>query len=185
MISWAKYVACCFIILSTFSNKAKGQGKIYIDKAKVSFTSNAPLEIIKASSDQMRIIIDPVTNQVALTVPITSFKGFNSGLQREHFNEKYMESEKFPAATFKGKIIEKVDFTMDGTYDVRVKGDLEIHGQKQSRIIKSKIVLKNKIINVSTEFIVPLADHNISVPKIISEKIATEIDVTVVAVANQ
>ena len=173
MTSWCKYVVCFFML--TISKQLSAQN-IYIDKAKVSFTSNAPLEIIKASSEQMKIIIDPTGNQVALAVNLSSFKGFNSELQREHFNEKYMESDKFPTAAFKGKIIEKIDFTVDGTYDVRVKGELDIHGQKQSRIIKAKIVIRNKSVNITTDFSVPLADHNIAIPKIISEKIATEID---------
>lgn len=178
MIGGFKYIVCFLILV--VSKQLSGQN-IYSDKAKVNFTSNAPLEIIKASSEKMKIIIDPVANQVALTVPVSSFKGFNSELQREHFNEKYMESDKYPAATFKGKIIEKVDFSSDGSYDVRVKGELDIHGQKQSRIIKARIIIQNKTVSISSDFSIPLADHNIAIPKIISEKIATEIDVKVVA----
>ena len=102
-------------------------------------------------------------------------------MQRDHFNEKYMESDKYPNASFKGKIIEKVDFFTDGVYEVRAKGDLEIHGQKQTRIIKSKITIKNGIISIETDFTVLLSDYNIAVPGIIREKIASEIDVRVYA----
>lgn len=157
------------------------QKKILVNKGKINFTSNAPLEIIKASSDQMKVVIDPATNQFGFSVAIVSFKGFNTGLQREHFNEKFMESDKYPAATFKGKIIEKVDFSRDGVYDVRAKGDLEMHGKKQTRIIKSKITIKNGVVNIVADFTIPLSDHDISVPRIIGEKIATEIDVSVSA----
>ena len=117
------------------------------------------------------------TNQFAFSVDVKSFKGFNSALQREHFNEKYMESEKFPKASFSGKIIEHVDFSKDGTYDVRAKGDLDIHGVKQTRIIKGKITIHNGSLQVNAQFTVPLSDHNISIPSIVSQKIATEIQV--------
>ena len=157
------------------------QKKIVVNKGKINFTSDAPLEVIKATSDQMKMIIDPSTNQFALLVSISSFKGFNGRLQRDHFNEKYMESDKYPNATFKGKIIEKVDFFSDGVYEVRAKGDLEIHGQKQIRIIKCKILIKDSVITMETDFIIPLSDYNISVPSIINEKIASQIEVSVYA----
>lgn len=166
----------CFIIwLAGFA--AGAQPKFQISNGEIRFTSNAALELIRASSDQVRGLIDPATNQFAFLVPIRSFKGFNSELQREHFNDKYMESDKYPDGTFSGKIIEQVDFTHDGTYEVRAKGDLTIHGQKQIRIIKSQIVIRNGVVSVSSHFSVPLSDHNISIPEVVSQKIATEIEV--------
>ncbi|HEX6225834.1 MAG TPA: YceI family protein, partial [Chryseolinea sp.] len=90
---------------------------------------------------------------------------------------KYMESDKFPKASFSGKIIEQVDFSKDGSYDIRAKGDLDIHGIKQMRIIKGKIIISNGSLHVSARFTVPLSDHNISIPSIVSQKIATEIQV--------
>jgi polyisoprenoid-binding protein YceI len=147
----------------------------------VNFTSNASLEVIKASSNQIQGLVDPVSNQFAFKIPINSFKGFNSELQREHFNEKYMESDRYPSANFSGKIIEQVSFDQDGTYEVRAKGDLEIHGVKQNRIIKSTIVVKNGVLAIESHFKVPLSDHNITIPSIVSQKIATEIAVDFIA----
>jgi polyisoprenoid-binding protein YceI len=143
----------------------------------IDFISNAQLELIKAASNNVQGIIDPVTNQFAFSVAIQSFKGFNTELQRQHFNDNYLESDKYSKATFSGKIIEQVDFTADGSYEVRAKGDLDIHGQKQTRIIKSKITIKNGVVEVAAHFNVPLADHNITIPKIVNQKIATEIEV--------
>lgn len=151
--------------------------KLAVRKSEMSFTSNAELELIKASSDKVQGLIDPSSNQFAFTVDIRSFQGFNSQLQREHFNEKYMESEKYPKASFSGKIIEPVDFSSDRTYDVRAKGELNIHGQKQTRIIKAKLTIDKGQVYVQSHFLVPLADHNISIPTIVSQKIATEIEV--------
>jgi hypothetical protein len=90
-----------------------------------------------------------------------------------------MESEKYPRINFTGKIIEQVDFDIDGTYDVRAKGELEVHGLKQTRIIKARIIIENQILSVDVSFDVPLQDHNISIPRIVNQKIATQIAVVV------
>ncbi|HEY0656032.1 MAG TPA: YceI family protein [Chryseosolibacter sp.] len=168
---------CLTGFLAVFAFLVHGQQKYSIEKGKINFTSNAQLELIKASSDGPQGLLDPATNQFAFTIDIKTFQGFNSALQREHFNEKYMESEKFPRARFSGKIIESVDFTTNGTFDVRAKGDLEIHGIKQTRIIKSKLTIKDGLVEIESRFIVPLSDHNITIPNIVSQKIATEIEV--------
>jgi hypothetical protein len=171
----SKKVICIILMFGTVSVCA--QKRYTITKGEITFTSNAQLELIKATSDKVQGLIDPSTNQFAFTVDIQSFRGFNSELQREHFNEKYMESEVFPKARFSGKIIEQIDYTTDNTYEVRAKGDLEIHGQKQTRIIKSKIIIQRGAVRVESRFLIPLADHNISIPNIVNQKIATEIDV--------
>lgn len=153
------------------------QKKFSVTQSRMSFTSDAELELIQASSDKVQGLINPATNQFAFIVAIKTFQGFNSALQREHFNDKYLESEKFPLARFNGKIIEPISFTTDGTYDVRAKGELDIHGEKQSRIIKARVAIKNGVIQINTRFLVPLSDHNISIPTIVSQKIASEIEV--------
>lgn len=143
----------------------------------MSFTSNAELELIKATSTETQGIIDPATNQFAFSVPIQSFRGFNTDLQRQHFNDNYMESTKYNKASFTGKIIEQVNWSADSVYTVRAKGELDIHGQKQTRIIKAKLSVRKNEVQIDTDFNVPLADHNISIPRIVSQKIATEIDI--------
>jgi polyisoprenoid-binding protein YceI len=171
----------CTVVVLFLSYSANAQKKFSITTAEINFASNAHLELIKASSDKVQGLIDPATYQFAFTVDIKSFKGFNSELQREHFNEKYMESERFPKARFSGKIIERVDFTTESTHEVRAKGDLEIHGQKQTRIIKSKIAVKDGVLYIESFFTIPLSDHNIAIPSIVSQKIATEIEVNLKA----
>lgn len=166
-----------FLILFSILISAKGQSRYSITTGTLNFTSNASLEVIKASSNQVQGLIDPTNNQFAFKIPVTSFKGFNSELQREHFNEKYMESERYSNVNFSGKIIEQINFDQDGTYEVRAKGDLDIHGVKQNRIIKSTIVIKGGTLTIESHFRVPLSDHNISIPSIVSQKIATEIAV--------
>ena len=164
---------CALLLMVTVTSQA--QKKFTSDEGTVSFTSNAKLELINATSKKIKGIVDPATGQFAFVVTIQSFEGFNSNLQREHFNEKYMETDKYYDATFAGKIIEQVDFTKDGTYEVRAKGNLVIHGKKQSRIIPSKIQIEKGIVKIDSNFSIPLADHDIKIPSVVNEKIATEI----------
>lgn len=156
-----------------------------LSKGSISFRSDAPLEIIKASSDEPRGVIQTEKKQFAFSVKIKSFKGFNSGLQKEHFNENYLESERYPDATFVGKIIEDVDFGTDNMYEVRAKGILNIHGVPQERIIKSEMTIKNGVITIKSNFTVLLADHNIPIPKVVHEKLASVINVEVNAELKQ
>lgn len=148
---------------------------------EVTFKSEAPLEVIEAHSSSLQGLIESENKTFAFTILIRTFEGFNSPLQREHFNENYLESDHYPAATFKGKIIEEIDFANDGTYNVRAKGLFEIHGVKQERIFKVNISIKNGTIKSNTKFTVPLADYNITVPTIVNQKLAPEILVSVEA----
>ncbi|WP_276133523.1 YceI family protein [Polluticoccus soli] len=152
-----------------------------INIASVSFNSSAPKELIHASTDKLKGYIDPQKKIFAFKLDIASFNGFNSPLQREHFNENYMESILYPQAVYVGKIIEDVDLTKDGVYKVRAKGKLTIHGVEQERIINSLVETQGGKMVITSDFIVPLADHNIKIPRIVYEKLASDINVTVKA----
>ena len=147
--------------------------------SRIDFRSDAPLEIIRASSNEMLGLIDISKKNFSFKVVIRSFQGFNSPLQKEHFNENYLESDKFPEASFKGKIIEDTDLTVDGTYQLRAKGILTIHNVSQERIIKSDVTVKHNMITVHSNFTVLLSDHNIPIPKVVYQKLANEIKVDV------
>lgn len=147
----------------------------------ISFRSDAPLEVIRAASNHLMGRIDEEKRTFAFQVLIRSFEGFNSGLQQIHFNENYLETDKYPEATFTGKIIEPVDFNAAGKYTVRAKGILKIHGVEQERIIKSDVVVSANKVHILSNFTVQLSDHNIRVPRVVHEKIAAEIKVTVEA----
>ena len=170
-------------LLLFIAGRAAGQSAnyYYTSKGTISFRSDASQEIISAESNNLQGLISPDKKSFVFRVLIRTFSGFNSALQQEHFNEKYLESEKFPEAIFTGKIIEDIDLSTDGTYSIRAKGKLKIHGVEQERIIKAKIEVRNGILHLLTQFSVLLADHSIKVPKVVHEKIASEINVTVQA----
>ena len=170
------------IILLLITTTVVGQSSedvFFTRSGEILFKSDAPLELITASSSEVRGVIDIKKNTFAFSVPVKSFEGFNSPLQKEHFNENYMESDKYPAATFNGKIIEDIDYSQDGSYTVRAKGILLVHGVDQERIIKGDINVKNGVIHITSSFIVLLEEHNIKVPKIVFQKISPEIQVEI------
>lgn len=165
---------------------AQNHENVYSTKqGRISIKSDAPLELIEASSGELKGVIDTNKKNFSFSVQNRSFKGFNSPLQQEHFYENYIEANKFPVSTFKGKIIEQIDLMVDGNYQVRAKGLLNIHGVEQERIIKVDITVKNGTIKGSSTFLVPLTDHNITIPKIVYQKIAEEVMVTVDASFNR
>ncbi len=147
----------------------------------ITFTSDAPLELIKASSNQLKGWLNPDTKQFSFAINIKTFKGFKIYTQQKNFNENYLESDKYPQAVFEGKIIEDIDLRRDGFYNIRAKGNLSIHGVVQERIIKCNLTIKNGIVSVKSNFIVLLADHNIAIPKVVNQKLASDIKVEVKA----
>ena len=170
----------CFLFLRLV---AYPQPSLLVAKTgTIQFKSEAPLELIEAHSAKLKGVINAAEQTFAFSVPNNTFEGFNSALQREHFNENYMESAKFPNSSFSGKIIETTDFSVDGTYNVRAKGKLLVHGVEQERIIKVTLQVKKGVISVVSNFTVPLADHNLTIPKIVNQKIAEEIQVEINAV---
>ncbi len=175
-----KKIALFFSFIVVYAGVCLSQEGRYISHhGEASFKSEAPLEIIQAESKSLRGVIDPVTKDFAFTLKINSFQGFNSEIQRVHFLENYMEQKTFPVATFTGKLIEDVPFDTPGTYSVRAKGELEIHGVWKERIIRGTITLMPGAAQLTANFLVPLADHGITIPKIVKQKIAEQIAVTI------
>lgn len=170
-----------FFLILLSSNVSAPPLLFSVSSGTITFRSDAPLELIKASSNQLKGIFNAEKKQFAFTLNVNTFKGFNSPLQHEHFNENYLESNKFPRASFEGKIIEDVDLKKNGFYNIRAKGNLTVHGVSQERIIKCELTVKNNIVSIKSNFTVLLADHNITIPKVVNQKLASEIKIEVKA----
>lgn len=143
----------------------------------ITFYSKAPLEDIEAKNNKVISLLDTRKNEIAVRVPIKQFQ-FRNKLMQEHFNENYMESERYPHATFKGNINEIIDFTKPGTYDVSSTGILNIHGVNQKRTLKGKLTIDSLGMKLDTQFDVLLEDHKIKIPRLVFNKIAEKIAVS-------
>lgn len=156
--------------------------QIYVCKdGSIKFTSEAPLELIKAENTKSKGVLDASTKNIVFSVQIANFNGFNGDLQKEHFLENYMESVKYPTGEFRGKIIEDINLSNDGSYVVRAKGTFKIHGVSKEQIIKVKMIVKDAMIDAESKFEVSLSDYDIKIPKIVNQKIASVITVEVKA----
>lgn len=166
------------VVMFCASLPAAAQSEIFTaNEGSITFFSRAPLEDIEAKNNKAISLINTSNNEIAVRVPIKQFQ-FRNSLMQEHFNENYMESERYPHATFKGKINETIDFNTPGTYDVSATGVLNIHGVNQKRTLKGKLTITNPGITLATKFEVLLADHKIKIPRIVFNKIAERIAVT-------
>lgn len=164
------------LLVSTISISAQDLYKA--TDGEISFFSEAPVENISAVNKDVKALINAKNAEVAFIVTNVGFK-FEKPLMEEHFNENYMESHKYKVSVFKGKIIDEIDFTKDGTYEVTAKGTLDIHGVTVEREIKGTLTISNGKINLTTEFDVALKDHKIKIPKVVVKNIAEVIKVTV------
>ena len=144
----------------------------------ISFFSHAPMEDIFAESEKFSGAINTKTNVVAVFVKVNTLE-FENKLQQEHYNEKYMESDKFPKASFKGKIEGLNDWKTPGEYDVKAIGSLDIHGVVLERTIPVKITITKKGISATTSFKVKVEDHKVKVPELVFNKVAEEVEIKI------
>ncbi len=169
------------IILCSLLPALNAQQIFTTKTGNASFVSDAPLELIKASSDELYGAVNLDERTFVFTISNKSFTGFNSPLQQEHFYENYMEIQQYPSSTFQGKFIENIDPVSDQEQVVRAKGILNIHGVEQERIIRGTIRIKDNTAIIRAEFTVPLEDHGIKIPRVVYQKIAEVIDIKIEA----
>lgn len=174
-----KYI---FITLFSFLSINQAGQDLYVSKnARITFFSSALIEDIKAETVKAVSVFSAATNELDFSVAISSFQ-FDKAFMQQHFNSDYMESDKYPRAIFKGKLLEHVDVTKDGTYPVNARGELTVHGITQTRTIPGTFMVKNGVITMTSEFMVKCADHQIDIPQILFYHIAEVIKVNVSAV---
>ena len=170
-----------FVILQCCFSAVFCQTVFISDNGEVTFYSYAILEDIKASSKSVNSIINTVNNEIAFMIPMRSFQ-FAKPLMQEHFNEKYIESDKYPQASYKGVINEKMDYSKTGTYPVTTKGLLTIHGVEKEINEKGELTIEDGSLILSTRFFVALQDYKITKPRLMFNNIADTIEVKLKAV---
>ncbi|MEX0981302.1 MAG: YceI family protein [Bacteroidales bacterium] len=167
------------IILGIFSTLV-GQENYITRDGYIRFYSHTPIEDIKADNNHVGSIINPATGEIVFTLKMIDFN-FEKKLMQRHFNDKFVESDKFPKSTFKGFITDndKVDYSVAGTYPVVVEGELTIHGVTRTIRTSGIIEVISAGIKGMSGFIIRPADYDIKIPKIVRNKIAEEMEITV------
>ncbi|PHX84220.1 MAG: polyisoprenoid-binding protein [Flavobacteriales bacterium] len=141
--------------------------------------ASTPVEDVDAVLNNGVGILNTETNEAVWQLQMQSFT-FKRALMQEHFNESYMESEKYPKATLKAKIEGVRDWTKPATYKGTIKGQMEIHGVKKDVSVPSTITVnKDGSVTVESEFSVRTADYGIKIPTLVVMKVAEVVTVTV------
>jgi polyisoprenoid-binding protein YceI len=154
--------------------------KFYTKNGLISFYSKSTVEDITADNNEVLSVLNTATGDLQFSVLNTGFH-FKKALMEEHFNENYMESDKYPKSIFKGKIenLSAVNFAKDGNYNVTVTGPLTMHGVTNTVSAAGTITIKNGLISASSKFKINLSDYKISIPSVVKNNIAETIDIKV------
>jgi polyisoprenoid-binding protein YceI len=144
----------------------------------IEFLSKTPMETIEGKNNQVASTLNAATGDLAFAVLVKSFE-FKQALLQEHFNENYLESDKYPRSMFKGKItnISAVNFQKDGTYPVNVEGQLTIHNVTKDVKSKGTVVIKEGKVSANSNFSITPTDYGIIIPSLVKDKIAKQVDV--------
>lgn len=156
--------------------------KYFTKTGKINFdatTASSP-EKIEGVNRTATCVVDTRTGNMQFALLMKGFE-FERALMEEHFNENYVESHKFPKAEFKGAISnnEAVNYSKDGTYTIKVKGKLTMHGETKDVETDGKLVIQNGKITATADFNVLLADFKVSIPGLVADKVAKTAKISV------
>ena len=163
------------LALPVFSQK-----RYFTKSGQINFAAGTAAEDIDGINKAATSVFDAATGQIEFAVLVKGFE-FKRALMQEHFNENYMESNKFPKSVFKGKIvnIDKVNFQKDGSYPVTVKGVLDMHGVKKEVETNSTLKVSGETVQSDATFTVLLADYKIAIPSLVKDKISQTVTIKV------
>ena len=136
-------------------------------EARLDFDAGSPLEDIEAFTESGSAVYDANTGKIGVQVLMTSFQ-FKRALMQEHFNENYVESEKFPKASFKGLYSEG-----------NVSGGLTIHGVTKEIKVPARLNHENGNFVLVTSFDITLADYDVKIPSAVANKISKKASIQV------
>jgi hypothetical protein len=161
--------------------RAQAQGKYITRAGHISFFSASIMEDIEARNDKVAAAFDLSTGQMAFSVPIHEFQ-FKRTLMQEHFNENYMESEKFPKATFTGQVLNAAQVLRqlpNTTQNVEVEGQLTMHGVTHKVLVNGTLQMRDGQLVAFAYFNIAPADFSIDIPLLVREHIAKSVSVRV------
>jgi hypothetical protein len=170
-------ISFCFIFLAA---SVIAQDKYYTKSGSIQFVSKGNIETIQASHRSVTCVLDAKTGAIQFAVLMKGFE-FKKALMQEHFNENYVESDKYPKAEFRGQIVNNgdIDYTKDGVYNAHVKGKLTLHGQTKDVEADGKVTVKNGKLLTGSDFTILMSDYNISIPKLVKENMSNTVTISV------
>ncbi len=170
-------ISCCFILLAI---SLIAQDKYYTKSGSIQFVSKGNIETIQANHRSVTCVLDSKTGALQFAVLMKGFE-FKKALMQEHFNENYVESDKFPKAEFRGVIVNnsEIAYTKESVYNAHVKGKLTLHGQTRDVETDGKITVKNGKLLANADFTIQMSDYNISIPKLVKENMSNTVSITV------
>jgi polyisoprenoid-binding protein YceI len=151
--------------------------KYFTKTGNVSFFSDASLEKIEAQNKSATCVFDQASNKMEWGVLVKGFQ-FEKALMQEHFNENYLESSKYPKATFKGTVT-GYDPKKTGAQKVKVSGDLTMHGVTKAITTDGTMTSKGNNIEANATFNVILADYKISIPSVVKDQVSKVVRITI------
>jgi len=167
--------------LIAFLFLAQTQGSAQIDfttrNGLIRFNASTPLEDIEAENRQVNALLRPENGSFAVVLLISEFE-FPRKLMQEHFNENFMESGRYPKATFSGSVQGPLPDSGNAC-DCLIQGVLSIHGVERPMDTKARIVRLEGGYRLHASFIIRPEDHKIEVPRMLFSKIAEEVEVEV------
>jgi len=169
------------LIVALFASIASfAQGKFYTKTGKISFLSKAPLEEIEGKNKTVTAVVDSKTGAIQFAIQMKGFE-FEKQLMQQHFNENYVESDKYPKAEFKGTISNNstINYKKDGNYPAKVKGKLTIHGVTRDVETTGSLKINGGKIDANSTFNVLISDYNIKIPAVVKDKVSNTIKITV------
>lgn len=174
-----KKILLSILLFSSFLLQA--QDKKVTANGLIVFEASVPFfEAVEAKNKEVRCNLNSANGALTFLVYIKDFH-FERSLMEEHFNTNYMESKKYPKATFKGAIVNfDRDKITESPQEYLIKGKIFIHGKAQNIIIKAQLKKGNKDdIEINTKFALNSEDFNIEIPYLVSNKISKTVNVTV------
>jgi polyisoprenoid-binding protein YceI len=170
------------ISLVLFTGAVSAQDKYFTKTGKIHFDATTPKspESIDGVNKSSICVVDTKTGNIQFSLLMKGFE-FERALMQEHFNENYVESNKFPKTEFKGVITNNasVNYTKDGVYPVKVKGKLTMHGETKDIEADGKLTVKGGKISATAGFDVTLADFKVTIPQLVADKVAKTAKITV------
>jgi hypothetical protein len=168
------------VFLTFFSFCDSHAQKFFTREGSIQFFSRTDVEDIEAVNRKVAVVWDASSGAIEFSALMKAFE-FKKALMQEHFNENYVESDKFPKATFKGILtgVGADQLTKDGTHPVSVKGTMTMHGVSQSVEAPGTVEVKDGKVKAQAVFSMKPADYAIVIPKVVENNIAKEVKVTV------